>query len=275
MSPKENAMILFRLLGLTVLAAALAAAPAGADFPEIKARGVLKVLRMDAPAGDEFFSLAAGDDPGFDREILEGFAALHRLKVETITVPSWKDLAPGLLQRKGDVAGGRFTITEARQRQVSFTAEVFPTRYVVITRKPRPVIHSLDVLRGQRLAAVPGTAVEEAILAAGVPKANVSPVTALGGVTGTDALRDGRATASVLGVERALRDVRADPELQLGMFVGQPRSLAYAVRKEDTELLQALNAYIDNIRHSGTWSRLVVKYFGSSAMDILKSVREQ
>jgi len=257
---------------LTV-ALAGAAGPAAADLAEIKARGVLRVLRVEAPSGDEFFSLGEDAPPGFDREILEGFATLHRLKLEPVTVPSWADLAPGLLQRRGDVAAGRFTITPARAEQVSFTVEVFPTRHVVVTRKPTPVIHSLEVLRAQQMAAVPGGAIEEAILAAGVPRANVAAAESPGG--GPQHLREGgRITAAVSGVERALLELRRDPQLQLGMFLGPPRSLAYAVAKEDKELLKALNDFVENTRRSGTWTRLIVKYFGEAAVELLKTARQ-
>ena len=55
--------------------------------------------------------------------------------------------------------------------------------------------------------------------------------------------------------------------------MGPPRSLAYGVRKQDAALLQALNEYIDNVRRSTTWSRLVVEYFGGSAPEILRKAR--
>jgi ABC-type amino acid transport substrate-binding protein len=55
--------------------------------------------------------------------------------------------------------------------------------------------------------------------------------------------------------------------------VGPPRSLAYGVRKADTALLQALNEYIDNVRRTPTWSRLVVEYFGAAAPEILRKAR--
>jgi len=58
------------------------------------------------------------------------------------------------------------------------------------------------------------------------------------------------------------------------MFVGSSESLAYAVRKSSPQLLAALNAYLANLRHSPTWNRLVVKYFGASAPDILRRARE-
>ncbi|HKC12219.1 MAG TPA: transporter substrate-binding domain-containing protein, partial [Vicinamibacteria bacterium] len=88
-------------------------------------------------------------------------------------------------------------------------------------------------------------------------------------------LKAGRVTAVVLGIENAIDAQRQDPELQLGLFLGPPGSLAYGVRKEDTGLRQALSDYIDNLRRTPTWSRLVVKYFGEAAPEILRKARQE
>ena len=39
------------------------------------------------------------------------------------------------------------------------------------------------------------------------------------------------------------------------------------------ELKQALDEYMDSLRRTPSWSRLVVKYFGESALDVLKKAR--
>ena len=67
---------------------------------------------------------------------------------------------------------------------------------------------------------------------------------------------------------------RKDPDIQIGLFLGRPGSLAYGVRKEDAELLAALNRYIESLRKTPSWNRLVLKYFGTTAVDILRRARE-
>jgi ABC-type amino acid transport substrate-binding protein len=59
------------------------------------------------------------------------------------------------------------------------------------------------------------------------------------------------------------------------MFVGPPGSLAYGLRKEDAALLAALDAYIENLRRTATWNRLVLKYFGESAPEVLRKARQE
>jgi lysine/arginine/ornithine transport system substrate-binding protein len=190
-----------------------------------------------------------------------------------VAVDAWVALIPALLEGKGDVVAGRFTATDSRRKLVAFTTEVFPTRNVVLTRKPHPPVMTVEQLRKEKVGTIKGTSMAEAIAAAGVPAANVDDGLPTGGYD--DALRSGRITAGVWGVESAIAAQRQDPDLQLGAFLGPPASLAYAVRKGDTALRAALDEYIENLRRTPSWSRLVVKYFGDAAPEVLKKARSE
>jgi ABC-type amino acid transport substrate-binding protein len=69
-------------------------------------------------------------------------------------------------------------------------------------------------------------------------------------------------------------ELRKDPELHVGLMIGPPTSVGFAVRKDEPRLLAALNDYVTNVRRTPTWSRLVVKYFGESGLEILRKSRE-
>ena len=97
--------------------------------------GVLRVLAVVSPE-DEFLTDQPGG--GLDRELLEGFAKLRQLRLEVVAIDTWDGLVPALLEGEGDVIAGRFTVTEARRKQIDFTPEVFPTRHVVLTRQAPP-----------------------------------------------------------------------------------------------------------------------------------------
>jgi ABC-type amino acid transport substrate-binding protein len=252
------------------LAAVLALPAAGLDLAEVQQRGALKVLAVVIEEEPAFLSLKPGTAPGFDYEILEGFGKLHKLKVEIVPVPSYDGLIPALLKGKGDVIAGGFTATEGRRKQIAFTEEVFPTRNVVYTRKPGKVIKAVDELKVEKVGTYKGTSMAEDLAAAGI--VSVDDGIELGGFPA--ALKAGRITAAVDGVEAALVARLKDPDLQIGAFIGEVDSLAYGVRKEDTKLFQALNSYVSNLRKTTTWSRLVVKYFGDAAPEILKKARE-
>ena len=242
-----------------------------ADLPAIRDRGRLRVLTVLVNQQNDFISAQPGR--GFDRELLEGFATLERVNLEMVAQSSWDALVPALLAGKGDLIAGRFTMTEGRRKVIAFTSEVFPTRNVVLTRKPHRLVTTLEELRAERVGTVKGTSLAEAVAGAGIPPGNVDETIPTG--TLPAALKLGRVTAVVLGLENAIDAQRQDPDLQLGLFLGPPRSLAYGLRKEDTELRQALSDYIDNLRRTPTWARLVVKYFGEAAPEILRKARQE
>ncbi len=261
-----------RLVAVLVVVLALPAAVA-AEWSDVKARGTLRVLMVRVSDSDEFLRAGLPADPGFDGEVLKGFVGLHRIRLELVPLPSWNALIPALLEGKGDLIAGRFTATEARQKQVAFTSEVFPTRNVVLTRRPTAVVASLEELRALKVGTIRGTSMAEAVAGAGLPKGMVVDTFLPGGLPA--ALKSGQATAVVLGLESAIAAQREDPEIQLGLFLGPPKSLAYAVRKGDPELLKMLNEYVENLRRTPSWNRLVVKYFGEAAPEILRKARTQ
>jgi hypothetical protein len=68
--------------------------------------------------------------------------------------------------------------------------------------------------------------------------------------------------------------MKRDPALQAGLLLGEPGSAAFAVRRKDVHLREALDDYLGSIRLSPSWSRLVVKYFGESALEVLGRARK-
>jgi ABC-type amino acid transport substrate-binding protein len=231
--------------------------------------GKLRVLVFPEEDRPQFFSVRTDTAPGFEREILEGFARHHGLTLEIVPVPRWEALIPLLKDDKGDVIAGHFTDIPARRGLVDFTSGVLPTRSVVITRKPHRAVSTLPELREERIGVVQGSAARHELIAAGVPAAQVADVTPNDVL---DQLREGRITAHVRSLPEAVLAQRADPAIQLGMSLGPSSYFAFAVRKEDGALRESLDAHLELVRTTGTWNRLVVKYFGDAALGMLKNV---
>jgi ABC-type amino acid transport substrate-binding protein len=85
---------------------ALASATVAADFPDVKQRGTLRVLCVDDADSARYLSLDP-DLPGFDHEVLLGFARLHEVVLELVVVEGEDLLVPALLAGHGDVIAGR------------------------------------------------------------------------------------------------------------------------------------------------------------------------
>jgi membrane-bound lytic murein transglycosylase F len=251
---------------LALLAGLVAGASASADdLTEIRTRGALRVL--ESPDEDaSWFSQRGGPAPGFEREVLEGFARLQKLRFEVVPVVRWEDAIPMLLRQEGDVLGG-ISATPERRTRVDFTVELLPARNVVVTRRPQAPIRSLAELRAARLVIVPNTTWAGALEKAGVSTSRAIKVVDISGAI--EAIRVGHADATVSGVVDFFIQRKKDRELQAGLLLGEAQSSAWAVRKTCPELRQALDDYLGQLRRSPNWSRLLVRYFGDDAPAIL------
>jgi membrane-bound lytic murein transglycosylase F len=238
------------------------------DLPALRAKGRLRVI-VSTHAASTTVSLKPGTPPGFEREMIEGFAALHRLRPEFVPVESTNDRIPALLAGKGDVVVGGVGVVEERRKLVDFTTDVFPARHLVVTWSPQPAIRTLDELRRVRVGVTKGSSWASSAKAVGVPAENLDDS------YGTAeevfrALRSHKIAAAVMSVAWALLEKRQDPKIELGLFLDVKVGQAWAVRKEDGSLLRALDEHIINMKRSGSWSRLIVKYYGEYAVEFLK-----
>ena len=113
----------------------LSPAASALDLPEIQARGSLRVIAAESEQPEMFDFEGDPAKPGFEREMVEGFGRLKRLRIEVVAVKAFADRIPALLRGDGDVIVGLVDTAE-RRRQIAFTAEVLPVRSVVVTHKP-------------------------------------------------------------------------------------------------------------------------------------------
>lgn len=245
-----------------VLAASFAVAD---DLPELRARGTLNVIALQDEQ-PEMFSWTDKTNPGFEREMIEGFAKLQGMKVSGVSVKNTDDRFPALLKGQGDIVIGVIE-TEARHKIVDFTVEVLPARHLVVNYKPNAEIKTVDEFLAARVGLLRGSSWAQAAYDAGLPKDKAEVLEGTDNLLG--ALRDGKISASVMSISDFTLATRRYPGLQAGVFIGEPGSAGWALRKGDVKLKAALNEYLDNLRKGPSWSRLVVKYFGPQALSVL------
>jgi ABC-type amino acid transport substrate-binding protein len=258
------------LLAPALGVATLVAVPAAGDLPQLQKRGTLRVLAATEEQ-PEMFTFRGGAEPGFEREMLEGFARLQRLRLVVVPVRGFQERIPALLRGDGDVIVGLIDTPERRQ-EIAFTNEVMPARHVVVTYSSRRPVTTLSQFRAERVGVLKGTTWEKQAQEAGVPAESQTAFADLGSLLG--ALRAGQITATVMSVSDMTLAMKRDPGLQAGLFLGEPGHAAWGVRLEDRQLRAALDEYLDYMRRSASWNRLVVKYFGEQALLVLgKSTR--
>ena len=255
-----------RLVLLSAVTAAVSASRvAAADLSEVKARGTLRVIAA-ADEAPETFSFDAAANPGFERELVEGFAKLQGLKVEAVKAKAYGERIPMLNRDEGDVIVAIFD-TADRRKLVDFTVEVMPTHNIAVTLDSRPLVKTIDELKELRVGAVKGAKPAEEAVEAGVPPRALHLYATQDEMT--QALRKGSLDAVILPVSELVVASRQTQGLKAGCTVGPAGKVAWAVRRQDEALRAALDEYLTNVRRSPSWSRLIVKYFGDEALRVL------
>jgi ABC-type amino acid transport substrate-binding protein len=229
-------------------------------------------LRVLVPADEmpEMFSFDTKGQPGFERELIEGFCRIHGLGLEVVPVKDFEQIIPMLQRGEGDVITG-IVDTELRRQRVAFTSEMFPVRHMAISRRPGRVVRTLEELRAIRVGVIPGTTWEQAVIDASVPKGKR--------VAFRDAelllagLRSGQVDAIVMTVFDFALAKKHDAELVAGAFVGKPGAAALAVRPEDGRLLEALNGYLQGMQQAR--HTLLFKYLSEEALTLIAQARRE
>src|SRR5262245_54401136 len=114
LSPMRSRATAWRTVVGALLATVAGGWPAAAaDLPEIRARGWRRVV-SGSYGNPEVITVKPNTPRGLEGELIEGFAALQRLRVEYVPVASGGERIPTLLAGKGDVLVGGLNVTDQR-----------------------------------------------------------------------------------------------------------------------------------------------------------------
>jgi polar amino acid transport system substrate-binding protein len=213
------------------------------------------------------FQDSAGKLGGFDVEI--GLALCEKMKAECeVVAQDWDGIIPGLVAKKYDMIIASMFITEERKKQVAFTDPYYLAAMTHAAAKGAGITDfTNEGMKGKTIGAQSGTTQAEYV-AAVYPDADIKlyptqdevnldmangrldlqvgdMIPLLDWVTKND---DGKACCELIG------EPITDPK-----FVGE--GVGIAVRQEDNDLREKLNAALKAIREDGTYQKINDKYF--------------
>lgn len=221
-------------------------------------------LGLDSSNYEPFYSRSAdGEWTGWEIEI--GDAVCEAMKEECVWVPiAWDGIIPALTAKKIDAIFGSMSITDERKKTINFSDKYYNTPAALIAPKAMSV-ESVDDLKGKKIGVQvssthsnyaekylsDGTEVKiyqdfnehNQDLFAGRVDAVVADSLALAPFLES-------AEGSSFEIKMELND-----EAVFGIGVGA------GIRKDDTELLDKINAAIAQIREDGTYDEIAKKYF--------------
>ena len=193
-----------------------------------------------------------GQFTGFDNELLRAVADKLGLKI-TFVGTDFSGLLAQVASRRFDVGSSSITTTDARRRTVGFT-NGYDFGYFSLVVPSGSAITGFGELRGgQRIGVVQGT-VQEAYV---VDTLKLQPVKFPDYNTVYASLKTGQIDAWVAPSQQAQGTVKAgDPAVIVENTFSLDNFVAYAVAKENTPLINALNTGLDAVIADGTWSQL-------------------
>lgn len=195
---------------------------------------------------------SAGQFTGFDNELLRAIAAKVGLQVKFVGT-DFSGLLAQVASRRFDVGSSSITTTDARRRTVGFT-NGYDFGYFSLVVPAGSSITGFDELGPkQRIGVVQGT-VQEAYV---FDTLGLEPVKFPDYNTVYASLKTRQIDAWVAPSQQAQGTVNAgDPATIVENTFSLDNFTAYAVAKENTPLISALNAGLDAVIADGTWSKL-------------------
>ena len=204
---------------------------------------------------------ANGKAIGFDVESIEWIAEDQGIKVEFIPT-AWDGIIPALQAKKIDMVYSGMTITDERKEKVNFSKPYWIVNQMVVVKEGSPV--TLDEVKGgkviigtQRGCTASIWVDENLINKKLMPEFNLklydnTPLA-------VEDLITGRVDAVMYDSTVMLDIIAGKPVSKIGM-IETNEEFGIAVRKDDTELLETLNAGLDNLMSSPDWDALKQKY---------------
>jgi|UniRef100_A0A7V4CLT3 lysine-arginine-ornithine-binding protein len=226
------------------------------SLTEIKKRGKLIVGTEPTFPPFEFVD-EKNQVVGFDIDIANELAKRLGVKLEIVNLP-FDSLIPALLQGKIDLIIAGMTITEERAKVVDFSKPYFEANQAIVVRKDGKFEpKKLEELVGKKVAVQLGTTGDLVV-------SEINGVQVVRFQKFTDAfleLQNGRVDAVVLDEAPAKAYVKKFPKFLISAVVDTGETYGIAVKKGNKELLNFVNQTLDILKSSGTYNKLIQKWF--------------
>lgn len=244
---------------------------ASQDVKAIQARGKLVMICYPHQLG-AFVSadLAKGLMPragsadhftGIDVDIMRGFAEFLgvELEIRRASAPRFSALIPDLLSGEGDLIASAMSVTEERRKKVDFSQPYYTIYPVIVVRRDSS-ISSIEDLQGRIASAMPGSSHEARLLRLGIPRERIHSESFL--VGNYAAVTDGIADFTLGDSGTADRLIPEENSLKIAFRLPEEENYAIAVRP-GSDLLKAVNQYLDQLRLSGELERIIQHHLGT------------
>ena len=201
---------------------------------------------------------------GIDVEVAQAIAAKLGMELE-VTDIAFDSIIPGIQTGKYDMGMAGMTVTDERKEQVNFS-DSYATGVQVVIVKDDSAITSVDDLFADGADTVVGTQAGTTgfiYATSDIEDAGLGTVKSFGKTTdAVEALKNGQVDCVILDNEPAKALVAANEGLHILDTEYAVEDYAIAIAKENTDLLDKINAALAELKDDGTLQSIVDKYIG-------------
>jgi polar amino acid transport system substrate-binding protein len=260
------------MFGIT---AALFAAPMlignaqAGSLDEIKKRGLIVATEDDFRP---FEFVKDGKPTGFDNELIEDLRKSAPFEVKQEILP-WTGILAGVSTGKYDAAITAVIITKERKQSLEFTSPIADATHYYVKRKDDKSISSIKDLNGKTVGVQAGSALLGRLpeLAKMLEKDGGKLGKVVEYTSYPEAYQDlalGRVDYVVNTIINLKTLVAEKPVFEIGQAVSGKSFPAWAVAKDNKELLAFLSEFIAKEKASGRFAELQKKWFGDAFPDL-------
>ena len=201
-----------------------------------------------------------GQPGGFDVDAMNWIA--KEIGAEVTHQPiEWDGIITSLLTKKIDIIASGMSITEERAKQVAFSVPYWVIKQVMVAKKGSPLTIE-EIQTGKKIVGVQqGTSEAKWLKEEAAKKGwnfelryySSSPLA-------VEDVLNGRIDAAAMD-DAPAKDAASKKDVQIvGTFGMHDEEFGYAVRKEDTALLEKVNKALTKLMAAPEWNAMIEKY---------------
>jgi membrane-bound lytic murein transglycosylase F len=243
--------------------------PYSFDLDSLKVRGHITALVDNSTTS--YFTYK-GQPMGFEYEMLKRFAESQNLKLEVKVMYNLDNMVPFLQKGFGDIVAANITVTRERLKDVSFSEPLLTTRQVLIQRRDNPnKVQKVRELAGRTVHVRKNSSFyprlkhleEELGKSLNIVPLNDSADSKSMNMTIQlmEQVANGEIEFTVADENIAKVQKKLLPNLDISLVLSLEQGIAWAVRKSDTTLLNAVNKWLVYEKKRNDFHTIYTKYF--------------
>lgn len=244
------------------------------DLLEIQAANEIRALVDNSTTS---YFIYKGTPMGFEYELLARFAKAIKVELKVIPIKNLDYIIDSLLEYKGDIIAANLTVTQERNKQVAFSEPLIRSKQVLVQRKKSHIeqeaaifIKSPTELIDKEVYVRKNSSFYRRLMHLSHEIGSSIEIREVSGEVTVEELikkvSEGEIDYTVADEHVAKINKAYYRNIDINTPISLEQKVAWAVRKESSDLLIALNAWLRKFKKTTDYRVIYLKYFGNTML---------